>query len=183
MAGASRWTSRRISRRSSRRRSSASISTTRVAGPSSRRHSARHPTFFHKPTTSLNAHGGEVVRPPRCRYLNYEGEIAIVIGERCKHIAPDEADDYILGYTVANDYGLHDFRDTDAGSMLRVKGSDTLCPLGPGLVDGLGLPRQADPDTRERRGEAGREHGRDDLGHALPGGRHRADDHAPSRTT
>ncbi|HEX6400261.1 MAG TPA: fumarylacetoacetate hydrolase family protein [Actinomycetota bacterium] len=92
------------------------------------------PTFFHKPTTSLNAHGGEVVRPPRCRYLNYEGEIAIVIGERCKHIAPDEAGDYILGYTIANDYGLHDFRDTDAGSMLRVKGSDTLCPLGPGLV-------------------------------------------------
>ncbi|MDP3983535.1 MAG: fumarylacetoacetate hydrolase family protein, partial [Acidimicrobiia bacterium] len=37
-------------------------------------------------------------------------------------------------YTIANDYGLHDFRDTDAGSMLRVKGSDTLCPLGPGLV-------------------------------------------------
>ena len=94
------------------------------------------PTFFHKPTTSLNAHGGEVVRPPRCRYLNYEGEIAIVIGERCKHIEPEEADDYILGYTVANDYGLHDFRDTDAGSMLRVKGSDTLCPLGPGLVTG-----------------------------------------------
>jgi 5-oxopent-3-ene-1,2,5-tricarboxylate decarboxylase/2-hydroxyhepta-2,4-diene-1,7-dioate isomerase len=94
------------------------------------------PTFFHKPTTSLNAHGGEVVRPPRCRYLNYEGEIAIVIGERCKHVAPEDAGDYILGYTVANDYGLHDFRDTDAGSMLRVKGSDTLCPLGPGLVTG-----------------------------------------------
>ena len=94
------------------------------------------PTFFHKPTTSLNAHGGEVVRPPRCGYLNYEGEIAIVIGERCKHIAPEEADDYIAGYTIANDYGLHDFRDTDAGSMLRVKGSDTLCPLGPGLVTG-----------------------------------------------
>jgi len=94
------------------------------------------PTFFHKPTTALNAHGGEVVRPPRCRYLNYEGEIAIVIGERCKHIAPEEAEDYIAGYTIANDYGLHDFRDTDAGSMLRVKGSDTLCPIGPGLVTG-----------------------------------------------
>ena len=94
------------------------------------------PTFFHKPTTALNAHGGEVVRPPRCRYLNYEGEIAIVIGERCKHIAPEEADDYIAGYTIANDYGLHDFRDTDAGSMLRVKGSDSLCPIGPGLVTG-----------------------------------------------
>jgi 5-oxopent-3-ene-1,2,5-tricarboxylate decarboxylase / 2-hydroxyhepta-2,4-diene-1,7-dioate isomerase len=94
------------------------------------------PTYFHKPTTALNAHGGEVVRPPRCRYLNFEGEIAIVIGDRCKHIEPEEADDYIAGFTIANDYGLHDFRDTDAGSMLRVKGSDTLCPIGPGLVTG-----------------------------------------------
>ena len=50
-----------------------------------------------------------------------------------RHRARD-AGDHIVGYTVANDYGLHDFRDTDAGSMLRVKGSDTLCPLGPGLV-------------------------------------------------
>ena len=94
------------------------------------------PTYFHKPISSLNAHGGEIVRPPRCRYLNFEGEIGIVIGERCRHIAPDEADAYIDGYTIGNDYGLHDFRDTDAGSMLRVKGSDTLCPLGPGVVAG-----------------------------------------------
>jgi 5-oxopent-3-ene-1,2,5-tricarboxylate decarboxylase / 2-hydroxyhepta-2,4-diene-1,7-dioate isomerase len=93
------------------------------------------PTYFHKPISSLNGHGGEVVRPPRCRYLNYEGEIAIVIGERAKHVTPADAGVYIRGYTIANDYGLHDFRDTDAGSMLRVKGSDTLCPLGPGLVD------------------------------------------------
>src|SRR4051812_420045 len=93
------------------------------------------PTYFHKPISALNAHGGDVVPPPRCRYLNYEGEIAIVIGRECRHIAPEEAAEYIAGYTVANDYGLHDFRDTDSGSMLRVKGSDTLCPLGPGLVD------------------------------------------------
>ena len=93
------------------------------------------PTYFHKPVSALNAHGGEVVRPPRCRYLNYEGEVAIVIGRECLHVSPDEAAAYIAGYTIANDYGLHDFRDTDAGSMLRVKGSDTLCPLGPGLVD------------------------------------------------
>jgi 5-oxopent-3-ene-1,2,5-tricarboxylate decarboxylase/2-hydroxyhepta-2,4-diene-1,7-dioate isomerase len=92
------------------------------------------PTYFHKPISALNAHGGAVVRPPRCRFLNYEGEIAIVIGAETRHIAPEEAGARILGYTVANDYGLHDFRDTDAGSMLRVKGSDTLCPLGPGLV-------------------------------------------------
>jgi 2-keto-4-pentenoate hydratase/2-oxohepta-3-ene-1,7-dioic acid hydratase in catechol pathway len=93
------------------------------------------PTYFHKPVSALNAHGGAVVRPPRCRYLNYEGEVAIVIGRECRHIEPDEAGDHIAGYTIGNDYGLHDFRDTDAGSMLRVKGSDTLCPLGPGLVD------------------------------------------------
>ena len=92
------------------------------------------PTYFHKPVSALNAHGGQVVRPPRCRYLNYEGEIAIVIGAEIRHIGPEEAGGRIWGYTVANDYGLHDFRDTDAGSMLRVKGSDTLCPLGPGLV-------------------------------------------------
>ncbi|MEV4255095.1 fumarylacetoacetate hydrolase family protein [Spirillospora sp. NPDC049652] len=94
------------------------------------------PTYFHKPTSALNAHGGAVVRPEGCKYLNYEGEIAIVIGRTARNIAPSEAGDYIAGYTVANDYGLHDFRDTDAGSMLRVKGSDTLCPLGPGLVTG-----------------------------------------------
>ncbi|HJS25504.1 MAG TPA: fumarylacetoacetate hydrolase family protein [Actinomycetota bacterium] len=93
------------------------------------------PTYFHKPVSALNVHGGDVVRPPRCRYLNYEGEIAIVIGRTCRNVAPAEAAGFIAGYTVANDYGLHDFRDTDAGSMLRVKGSDTLCPLGPGLVD------------------------------------------------
>jgi len=92
------------------------------------------PTYFHKPITALNAHGADVVRPDRCRWLNYEGEIAIVIGRPCRNIAPDEAAEHIAGYTIANDYGLHDFRDTDAGSMLRVKGSDTLCPIGPGIV-------------------------------------------------
>jgi 5-oxopent-3-ene-1,2,5-tricarboxylate decarboxylase / 2-hydroxyhepta-2,4-diene-1,7-dioate isomerase len=94
------------------------------------------PTYFQKPVSSLNGHGGNVVRPEGCKWLNYEGEVAIVIGRTCRNVSPDTAGDYIRGYTVANDYGLHDFRDTDAGSMLRVKGSDTLCPLGPGLVEG-----------------------------------------------
>lgn len=94
------------------------------------------PTYFHKPVTALNTHNGDIVRPERCNWLNYEGEIAIIIGKTCRNISPVEASEYILGYSVANDYGLHDFRDTDAGSMLRVKGSDTLCPIGPGLVTG-----------------------------------------------
>ncbi|NBP24992.1 MAG: FAA hydrolase family protein [Proteobacteria bacterium] len=92
------------------------------------------PTYFHKPITALNSHKGDVVRPDRCKWLNYEGEIVIVIGRTCRNISPQQAADYIAGYTVGNDYGLHDFRDTDAGSMLRVKGSDTLAPIGPGLV-------------------------------------------------
>ena len=92
------------------------------------------PTYFHKPISSLNSHDAAVVRPDGCKWLNYEGEIVIVIGRTCRNISPEEAGDYILGYTVGNDYGLHDFRDTDAGSMLRVKGSDTLAPIGPGVV-------------------------------------------------
>ena len=92
------------------------------------------PTYFHKPITALNSHEAGVVRPQGCKWLNYEGEIVIVIGKTCRNISPEEAPAYIAGYTVGNDYGLHDFRDTDAGSMLRVKGSDTLAPIGPGLV-------------------------------------------------
>ena len=92
------------------------------------------PTYFHKPITALNSHNGAVVRPAGCKWLNYEGEIVIVMGKTARNISPEEAGDYIAGYTVGNDYGLHDFRDTDAGSMLRVKGSDTLAPVGPGLV-------------------------------------------------
>jgi len=92
------------------------------------------PTYFQKPTSALVGHGDAVVRPANCQYLNYEGEIAIVIGRACRNVALTDVGAYIAGYTVANDFGLHDFRDTDAGSMLRVKGSDTMAPLGPGLV-------------------------------------------------
>jgi 5-oxopent-3-ene-1,2,5-tricarboxylate decarboxylase/2-hydroxyhepta-2,4-diene-1,7-dioate isomerase len=92
------------------------------------------PTYFHKPITALNSHQGDVVRPKRCKWLNYEGEIVIIIGKTCKDISIEEAGEYIAGYSVGNDFGLHDFRDTDAGSMLRVKGADTLAPVGPGIV-------------------------------------------------
>ena len=92
------------------------------------------PTYFHKPISALCGHKALVVRPKPCQWLNYEGEIAIVIGTRCRNISQAESGNYIAGFTIANDFGLHDFRDTDAGSMLRVKGSDTLCPVGPGVV-------------------------------------------------
>jgi 5-oxopent-3-ene-1,2,5-tricarboxylate decarboxylase/2-hydroxyhepta-2,4-diene-1,7-dioate isomerase len=95
------------------------------------------PTYFSKPVTTLNAHGGELVRPASCQYLNYEGEIAVIIGRITKNVTPDEVWDCIAGFAVANDVGLHDFRDTDAGSMLRVKGQDGFCPIGPGIVSGI----------------------------------------------
>jgi 5-oxopent-3-ene-1,2,5-tricarboxylate decarboxylase/2-hydroxyhepta-2,4-diene-1,7-dioate isomerase len=95
------------------------------------------PTYFMKPTSALNGHRGHVVRPLGCKWLNYEGEIAIVVGKVARNVAIDEVGSYIRGYSIANDYGLHDFRDTDAGSMLRVKGSDSLCPIGPGIVEGF----------------------------------------------
>ena len=101
------------------------------------------PTYFHKPISALNSHRGDVVRPSNCRWLNLEGEVAIVIGSVTRNVSVDEAGACIAGYTVANDFGLHDFRDTDAGSMLRVKGADTLCPLGPGLVTDWSFERKA----------------------------------------
>jgi 5-oxopent-3-ene-1,2,5-tricarboxylate decarboxylase/2-hydroxyhepta-2,4-diene-1,7-dioate isomerase len=100
------------------------------------------PSYFMKPVTCLNAHGGEIVRPEGYQYLNYEGEIAIVIGKPTRNVTPDEAWSHIAGFTCALDMGLQDMRDIDQGSMLRVKGSDGFCPIGPGLVSGIDIRKQ-----------------------------------------
>lgn len=113
---------------------------------SSRSHETRNkskptetPTYFTKPPTALNGHGGQILKPADCKYLNYEGEYAVVIGKTCRNVTPDEAWDFIEGFCPALDMGLQDFRDTDQGSMLRVKGADTLLPIGPGIVRGVDL--------------------------------------------
>ena len=100
------------------------------------------PTYFTKPPTSLNGHGGQILKPADCQYLNYEGEYAVVIGRTCRNVTPDEAWDCIEGFCPALDMGLQDFRDTDQGSMLRVKGADTLLPIGPGIVRVVNLFEQ-----------------------------------------
>jgi 5-oxopent-3-ene-1,2,5-tricarboxylate decarboxylase/2-hydroxyhepta-2,4-diene-1,7-dioate isomerase len=100
------------------------------------------PTYFTKPPTAVNHHGGELVKPTDCQYLNYEGEFAVVMGKVCRNVTPDEAWDYMAGFTPALDMGLQNFRDTDQGSMLRVKGADGLLPLGPGLVSGVDIFKQ-----------------------------------------
>jgi 5-oxopent-3-ene-1,2,5-tricarboxylate decarboxylase / 2-hydroxyhepta-2,4-diene-1,7-dioate isomerase len=91
------------------------------------------PTYFWKSPSSLNGHKSNVIRPKNCQFLNYEGEIVLVVGRTARNITPANAADYVMGYAVGNDMGLHDFRDTDANSMVRVKGSDTLGPVGPGI--------------------------------------------------
>ncbi len=98
-------------------------------------HLPQTPSYFMKPPSSLSGHLATVTRPTGCQFLNYEGEVAVVIGRRCHGVSLDEALDYVAGYTVANDWGVHDFRHADRGSMLRVKGQDGFCPLGPAIVD------------------------------------------------
>jgi 5-oxopent-3-ene-1,2,5-tricarboxylate decarboxylase/2-hydroxyhepta-2,4-diene-1,7-dioate isomerase len=93
------------------------------------------PSYFMKPPSSLSSHRRPIARPRGCRFLNYEGELAVVIGERCSGTSVADALRYVRGYTVADDFGVHDFRHADRGSMLRVKGQDGFCPLGPVLVD------------------------------------------------
>jgi 5-oxopent-3-ene-1,2,5-tricarboxylate decarboxylase / 2-hydroxyhepta-2,4-diene-1,7-dioate isomerase len=92
------------------------------------------PSYFVKPTTTLNGHRGVVRRPRGTRFLNYEGELAAVVGRTMKGVPLEDVLDHVAGYACANDVGLHDFRHADRGAMLRVKGQDGFLPLGPEVV-------------------------------------------------
>ncbi len=95
------------------------------------------PTYFQKPLTALNGHGAELRLPEGYKFLNYEGELAAIVGRPMRNVTSGEVWDHIAGFTVANDVTIHDLRDADMNSMLRVKGADGLCPLGPGIVWGV----------------------------------------------
>ncbi|WP_324911728.1 fumarylacetoacetate hydrolase family protein [Baekduia sp.] len=92
------------------------------------------PSYFMKPPTTLNGHRGTIDRPHGAEFLNYEGELAVVIGRRMKGVSIADALSHVAGYAPANDVGLHDFRHADRGSMLRVKGQDGFLPIGPEVV-------------------------------------------------
>jgi 2-keto-4-pentenoate hydratase/2-oxohepta-3-ene-1,7-dioic acid hydratase in catechol pathway len=92
------------------------------------------PSYFMKPPSALNGHRGAIRKPTGSMFLNYEGEVAAVIGRRMKGVPMEETLAYVAGFCCANDVGLHDFRHADRGSMLRVKGQDGFLPLGPQLV-------------------------------------------------
>lgn len=93
-----------------------------------------YPSYFMKPPTALNGHRGLLRRPSGAQFLNYEGELAVVVGRRMHGVSVDDALAYVEGYAVANDVGLHDFRHADRGSMLRVKGQDGFLPISPSVV-------------------------------------------------
>lgn len=92
-----------------------------------------HPMWFHKTHTSLNGHLQPIIIPPGTSKVDYEGELAVIIGKTCKFVTVEDALDYVAGYAVANDVSARDWqrRTTQftAGKMV-----DTFGPLGPALV-------------------------------------------------
>src|ERR1700723_1861570 len=91
----------------------------------------KQPLIFLKPPSSVIAPEEPIVLPPSSQRVDYEGELAIVIGRRCRHLADSEdVKPYILGYTCLNDVTARDLQKLD-GQFTRGKGFDTFCPFGP----------------------------------------------------
>jgi 2-keto-4-pentenoate hydratase/2-oxohepta-3-ene-1,7-dioic acid hydratase in catechol pathway len=89
------------------------------------------PSYFLKPPSSLAGDGADLVRPQGCRQMIFEGELAVIMGRRARHVTPDTALNHVAGYAAANDAGMLDLRDVDHGSNLRAKGQDGFTPVGP----------------------------------------------------
>lgn len=88
------------------------------------------PIIFLKPTSALLAPGGTIVRPPQSERVDFEGELAIVIGARARHISAARWRDVTLGFTCANDVSARDLQKKDV-QFTRAKSFDTFCPVGP----------------------------------------------------
>ncbi len=91
------------------------------------------PLIFLKPPSALSASGDPIVYPPISERVDWEGELGVVIGKRCRNVTPEEAMDYVLGYTCVNDVTARDLQKKD-GQWTRGKGFDTFCAVGPCLV-------------------------------------------------
>lgn len=91
----------------------------------------QEPLIFLKPNSSLLAPGETILRPKLSQRTDYEGELTVVIGQRCHKLRADEdVRPYILGYTILNDFTARDLQNKD-GQWTRAKGFDTFCPVGP----------------------------------------------------
>ncbi len=98
------------------------------------------PSYFFKPASSLAPTGGTIERPVGTELLAFEGEIALVIGERARWVSPEDGWKHVATVTAANDFGLYDLRAADKGSNVRNKGGDGFTPIGPVAIptDGIG---------------------------------------------
>lgn len=90
------------------------------------------PMLFLKPNTSVIGPGDAIVRPPQSNRVEFEGELAAVIGRVAKNVAVEDALQVVFGYTIANDVTARDLQRTD-GQWSRAKGFDTFCPTGPAI--------------------------------------------------
>ena len=104
------------------------------------------PLIFLKPSTSVIGPGDAIPLPSISRRVDYEGELAVVIGRLAKVVRAEDAFRYILGYTCANDVTLRDLQKKD-GQWARAKGFDGSCPLGPWIETDLD-PNDAPIETR-----------------------------------
>lgn len=92
----------------------------------------KEPLVFFKPPSSLLPHGGTVRLPRESARVDYEGELALVIGRRARRVAKEDWRDVVFGVTCALDVTARDLQKTD-GQWWRAKGFDTFCPLGPAV--------------------------------------------------
>lgn len=97
-----------------------------------------NPVLFMKPPSSLLEPGGKIVYPDNCDRVDYEAELAVVMGRRGHKIPEAEAEDYIFGYTCLNDVTARKIQKAD-GQWTRGKGFDTFCPVGPNIVRGVDI--------------------------------------------
>jgi 2-keto-4-pentenoate hydratase/2-oxohepta-3-ene-1,7-dioic acid hydratase in catechol pathway len=93
----------------------------------------KEPLLFIKPPTTVIAPEVPIQYPLQSQRVDYEGELALVIGDRCVDCTPEQARSKIWGYTIANDVTARDLQRKD-GQWTRAKGFDTFCPLGPWIV-------------------------------------------------
>lgn len=91
------------------------------------------PLIFLKPPTAVLGPDEVISYPLQSRQIEYEGELALLIGKNCRNCSQAEAQDYIWGYTIANDVTARDLQRAD-GQWTRAKGFDGFCPLGPWVV-------------------------------------------------
>jgi 2-keto-4-pentenoate hydratase/2-oxohepta-3-ene-1,7-dioic acid hydratase in catechol pathway len=114
------------------------------------------PALFLKPPSSVIGNGQAIVMPQAASRVDYEGELALVMGQSCRNATPEEAAGCVFGYTCANDVTARDLQERDGGLFGRCKGFDTFCPIGPWIEtemenpDNLGVITRVNDEIKQQ---------------------------------